>query len=162
MKGLVHPLPLVWCKGKIIDSGEPNPNPQSFIFWARASYGSAYSIVQQHSGRSKKCVRWVGHQRTEERNQQRVTICRSWLAVFEPNGPKMFSDVVTGNVYCFSFISMKDKRSNMLWMAEDEPRSKVFKTGFRSRKLNMFSKSQSRSHCHILHYHRSTKGFWAH
>ena len=29
---------------------------------------------------------------------------------------------------------MKDKRSNMVWLAEDDPRPEVLKTGFRSRK----------------------------
>ena len=29
---------------------------------------------------------------------------------------------------------MKDERSNTVWLAEDEPRPKVLKTGFRSRK----------------------------
>ena len=30
---------------------------------------------------------------------------------------------------------MKDKRSNTVWLAEDEPRPEVLKTGFRSRKM---------------------------
>ena len=39
---------------------------------------------------------------------------------------------------------MKDKRSNMVWLAEDDPRPEVLKTGFRSRKrmFTIFFNSQ--------------------
>ena len=53
---------------------------------------------------------------------------------FEPNSPKRFSDVVTGDECWISFFTMKDKRSNMVWMAEHGPHPKVLRTGFRSRK----------------------------
>ena len=43
----------------------------------------------------------------------------------------MFADVVTGNAYCVSLFTMKDKQSKVVCMAEDDPRSE---TGFRSRK----------------------------
>ena len=66
-----------------------------------------------------KCARWVPYQLTEEQKEQRVTICRSLLGKFEPNGPNMFSDVVTGNYYCVFLFTMKNERSNMVWMAED-------------------------------------------
>ena len=80
----------------------------------------------------------------------------------EPNGPQRFSDVVTGDECWISFFTMKDKRSNMVWLVEDEPRPEVLKTGFRSRK-RMFTiffstqgpvvvdiARQNYSHCHIL------------
>ena len=53
---------------------------------------------------------------------------------FEPNGSKKFSDVVTGDECWISSFIMKDKRSNMVWLAEDDPLPEVLKTGFRSRK----------------------------
>ena len=56
------------------------------------------------------------------------------MQLFEPEGPKRFSDVVTGDECWISFFTMKDKHSNMVWVAEDEPRPEVLKTGFRSRK----------------------------
>ena len=101
-------------------------------------YGSAYSIVNQNARKSKKCARLVPHQLTEELKQHRVTICRSWLEEFKPNGLKIFSDVVTGNAYCVSLFIVKDKQPSMVCMAEDEPHSDVLKTGFRARK-RMFS-----------------------
>ena len=47
--------------------------------------------------------------------------------------------MVTGDECWISFFTMIDKRSNnMVWMTEDEHRSEVSKTSFRSRK-RMFS-----------------------
>ena len=63
-----------------------------------------------------------------------VTICRNRLQLFEQDGPKRFSDVVTGDECRISFFAMKDKHSNMVWVAEDEPHLEVLKTGLRSRK----------------------------
>ena len=77
----------------------------------------------------------VPHQLTTKQKEQRVTIqpCY-WLQECEPNGPKRFSDVVKGDEGWASFFTMKNKRSNVVWLAEDEPRPEVLKTGFRSRK----------------------------
>ena len=74
------------------------------------------------------------HQLTTEQKEQKATICRNCLELFGPEGPKRFSDVVTGDECWISFFTMKDKYSNMVWVAEDEPCPKVLKTGFRSRK----------------------------
>ena len=63
-----------------------------------------------------------------------MAICSNWLQEFEANGPKRVSDVVTGDECWISFFPNKDKSSNMVWLVEDEPRPKVLKTGFRSRK----------------------------
>ena len=98
------------------------------------SYGRAHAIAHEQLGRSKRYARWVPHQLTIEQKEQRVAICRNWLHEFEPNGPQRFSDDVTGNECWISFFTMKDKHSNMVWLAENEPRPEVLKTGFRSRK----------------------------
>ena len=82
------------------------------------------------------------HQLTTEQKEQRATICRNCLQLFEPDGPKRFSDVVTGDECWITFFTMKDKHSNMVWVDEEEPRPEVLKTGFRSRKrmfTNFFS-----------------------
>jgi histone-lysine N-methyltransferase SETMAR len=52
--------------------------------------------------------------------------------------------VVTGDECWISFFTMKDKRSNMVWMTDDEPRPEVLKTSFRSRKrmFTIFFNSQ--------------------
>ena len=96
-----------------------------------------------------------------------VTICRNWLLLFEQDGPKRFSDVVTGDECWISFFTMKDKHSNMVWVAEDEPHLEVLKTGFRSRKrmfTNFFNTQgpvvvdmMPDNHCRILHNFSFTK-----
>ena len=63
-----------------------------------------------------------------------MAICRNWFQVFEPNGSKRFSDVITGEECWISFFTMKDKRSNMVWLAKDEPRPELLKTGFLARR----------------------------
>ena len=97
-------------------------------------YGSAHAIAHEQLGRSKRYARWVPNQLTKEQKEQRVATCRNWLHEFEPNGPQRFSHVVTGDECWISFFTMKDKRSNMVWLTENEPRPEVLKTGFRSRK----------------------------
>lgn len=98
------------------------------------SLGSAHSIMHEELGRSKRCARWVPHMLTEQQCHERVRICRLWLNMFAENGPRRLSDVVTGDECWISFFTSKDKSSNMVWLAEDEPRPEVLKTGFRSRK----------------------------
>ena len=46
---------------------------------------------------------------------------------------------------------MKDKRSNMVWLVEDEPRPEVLKTGFRSRKrmFTIFFSTQCMSSVYV-------------
>lgn len=108
------------------------------------SYGSAHTIMHEQLGRSKTCARWVPHLLTADQRAERVRICRLWLEMFEPNGPRRLSDVVTGDECWISFFTMKDKQSNMVWLTEDEPRPDVLKTGFRSRKrmFTIFFNSQ--------------------
>ena len=98
------------------------------------SYGSAHTIMHDKLGRSKRCSRWVPHMLTDDQCKERVRICRQWLHMFSPNGPKRLSDVITGDECWISFSTMKDKVSNMAWLTEDEPRPEVLKAGFRSRK----------------------------
>ena len=98
------------------------------------SYGSAHDIVHEQLGLRKKCARWIPHLLTEDQKKERVRICRLWLAEFEPNGPKRFSDVVTGDECWISFFTTKDKQSNMVWLSDEEPRPQILKEGFRSRK----------------------------
>ena len=107
-------------------------------------YGSAHAIAHEQLGRSKRYARWVPNQLTIEQKEQRVATGRNWLHEFEANGPQRFSDVVTGDECWISFFTMKDKRSNMVWLVENEPRPEVLKTGFRSRKrmLTIFFNTQ--------------------
>uniref|UniRef100_A0A1I8I3Y0 HTH_Tnp_4 domain-containing protein n=1 Tax=Macrostomum lignano TaxID=282301 RepID=A0A1I8I3Y0_9PLAT len=116
------------------------------------SYGSAHNIMHEQLGRTKTCARWVPHLLTPEQQAERVRICRLWLQMFEPHGPRRLSDVITGDECWISFFTMKDKQSNMVWLAEDEPRPEVLKTGFRSRKrmFTIFFNSQGVVSVNIL------------
>ena len=84
------------------------------------------------------------HLLSEDQKKERIRICKQWLSEFEPNGPKRFSDVVTGDECWISFFTTRDKQSNMVWLGEDEPRPQILKTGFRSRKrlFTVFFNSQ--------------------
>ena len=108
------------------------------------SYGSAHDIVHEQLGLRKKCARWIPHLLTEEQKSKRVRICRLWLAEFEPNGSKRFSDVATGDECWISFFTTRDKQSNMVWLSDEEPRPQILKEGFRSRKrlFTIFFNSQ--------------------
>ena len=59
------------------------------------SYGSAHDIVRELLRLRKKCSRWIPRLLSEEQKSERVRVCRLWLAEFESNGPKRFSDVAT-------------------------------------------------------------------
>ena len=98
------------------------------------SLGSSHSILHKELGRSKRCARWVPHMLTEGQCQECVRISKLWLQMFPENEPRRISDVVTGDECWISFFTNKDKSSNMAWLAEDDPRAEVLKTGFRSRK----------------------------
>ena len=77
----------------------------------------------------------VPHHLATKQKEQRVTIqCCNWLQECELNGRKRFSYVVRGDEGWACFFTMKNKRSNMVWLAEDEPHPEILKTGFRSRK----------------------------
>ena len=54
--------------------------------------------------------------------------------MFEPNGPKRITDIVTGDETWIYFYGIPNKRSNMMWLTKDEPRPVVCKPGFQSRK----------------------------
>ena len=113
---------------------DPTITLRFLAFELDVRYGSAHAIAHEQLGRSKRYARWVPNQLTIEQKEQRVASGRNLLHEFEANGPQRFSDVVTGDECWISFFTMKDKRSNMVWLAENEPRPEVLKTGFRSRK----------------------------
>ncbi|GFR91989.1 transposase [Elysia marginata] len=54
--------------------------------------------------------------------------------MFEPHGPKMLSDIVTGNGTCYPFYIIPPKRLNRMWVDGQEDRPVVLRPGFQSRK----------------------------
>ena len=128
---------------KIVDE-DPTITVQFLSLELGVSVGSAHSILHNNLKLKKKCCRWIPHLLTDDQKKERVRICHLWLSMFEPNGPKRISDVVTGDECWISFFTNKDKQSNMVWLHEEEPRPQILKTGFRSRKrmFTIFFNSQ--------------------
>ena len=56
--------------------------------------------------------------RTEEK---RVNCATQLLGMFEPDGPKRVSEMVTGNETWINFCGILNKCSNMMWLTKDGP-----------------------------------------
>ena len=98
------------------------------------SIGTVHKVLHEELGLRKISARWVPHVLTPEQKKNRVSCARQLLDMFEPNGPKRVSDVVTGDETWIYFYGIPNKRSNMMWLTKDEPRPVVCKPGFQSRK----------------------------
>ena len=82
----------------------------------------------------KVCARWVPHILTKDQKRQRVLCARKLIQLLELNGYKRLEDVITGNDTWIYFYGIPNKRQNMMWVAEDEPRPVVARKGFQTRK----------------------------
>ena len=56
------------------------------------------------------------------------------IPILEPNGQKRLEDVITGDETWIFFYGIPNKRQNIMWVAEDEPRPFVARKAFQSRK----------------------------
>ncbi|GFR81410.1 transposase [Elysia marginata] len=54
--------------------------------------------------------------------------------MFEPHGPKRFSDIFTGDENWFPFFNISPKRLNRMWVDEQVDRPAMLRPGFQSRK----------------------------
>lgn len=54
--------------------------------------------------------------------------------MFLSEEPKQLADIVTGDETWIYFYGIANKRVNMMWLAENEPRPHVCRPGFQSRK----------------------------
>lgn len=98
------------------------------------SYGTVNTILVDDLKLRKICARWVPHVLTDDQKRQRVLCAQKLLNMFEPNGHKHLADVITGDETWIYFYGIPNKRKNMMWLAEDEPRPIVASKGFQSRK----------------------------
>ena len=113
---------------------DPNVYVREISSDLEVSIGTVHIVLHEESGLRKISARWVPHVLTQEQKEQRVHCARKLLDMFEPNGPKRISDVVTGDETWIYFYGIPNKRSNMMWLTKDEPRPVVCKPGFQSRK----------------------------
>ncbi len=51
----------------------------------------------------KKCATWIPYLLSDDQKKDRVLTYMLWMAMFEPNGPKLFSDVAAGGDCWISF-----------------------------------------------------------
>ncbi len=100
--------------------------------WSELWKYSHYCSWNWHWRRSVS--RWIPHLLLDDQKKERVQTCMLWMALFEPNGPKLFLDVATGDECWISFFTNNTKQSNMVWLNEDDPRPQILNTAFRSHK----------------------------
>ena len=98
------------------------------------SYGTVENILHEELGVRKVCAKWVPHKLTQEQKETRVILCRQNLKLFDINGSKRLTDIVTGDETWLYYYNVPNKVANMVWLAEDEPRPKVLRQDFRSKK----------------------------
>ena len=113
-----------------------NPHISVFLLFLNigVSVGSVETIIHEHLKFRKVCAKWVPHKLTEIQKRSRVDSCKEMLKLFEPNGPKRLSDIVTGDESWFNYCTTPRKSDNCVWVSEDEPRPHVLWPDFRSRK----------------------------
>ena len=56
---------------------------------------SVLRILYDVLGLRKVCARWIPHLLTSDQKVQRLQCANSLLAMFQPNGPKRLTDIVT-------------------------------------------------------------------
>ena len=113
---------------------DPNISVREISSDLDVSIGTVHKVLHEELGLRKISARWVPHVLTPEQKKNRVSCARQLLDMFEPNGPKRVSDVVTGDETWIHFYGIPNKRSNMMRLTKDEPRPVVCKPGFQSRK----------------------------
>ena len=113
---------------------DPNVSVREISSDLDVSIGTVHKVLHEELGLKKISARWVPHVLTPDQKQNRVNCARQILDMFEPNGPKRISDIVTGDETWIHFYGIPNKRSNMMWLTKDDPRPVVCKPGFQSRK----------------------------
>lgn len=98
------------------------------------STGTVHTIIHNELHMKKVCAKWVPHLLTEDQKKQRVTCATKMLAMFEPEGPKRLTDIVTGDETYVGFYNMPSKQANMVWIDEAGDRPVVLRPGFHTKK----------------------------
>ena len=98
------------------------------------SVGLVHTIITDELHMKKICARWIPHLLTPDQKRERVRCATELLNMFEPNGPKRLTDIVTGDETWFPFFIIPPKRMNRMWIDEKGDRPVVLSPGFQSRK----------------------------
>ena len=113
---------------------DPNVSVREISSDLDVSIGTVHKVLHEELGLRKISARWVPHILTAEQKRRRFNCAKQLLDMFEPNGPKRISDIVTGDETWIYLYGIPNKRSNMMWLTKDDPRPLVCKPGFQSRK----------------------------
>lgn len=97
---------------------DPNISVREISSELDVSIGTVYKVLHEELGLRKISARWVPHVLTPEQKKNRVSCARQLLDLFEPNGPKRITDVVTGDETWIYFYGIPNKRSNMMLLAK--------------------------------------------
>jgi histone-lysine N-methyltransferase SETMAR len=98
------------------------------------SVGTVHTIIHDELKMKKVCAKWLPHLLTEAQKKERERYSAQLLAVFEPQGPKRLTDVITGDETFISFYGMPSKRANMVWIDEAGDRPVILRPGFSCKK----------------------------
>ena len=113
-------------------------DPHSSIREISSNLGRSYGIVQtillEDLTLKKVCARWVPHFLTEDQKRHMVLCARKLKQLLEPKLHNRPEEVITGDETWIYFYGIPNKRQNMMWVAEDEPRPVAARKGFQSRK----------------------------
>ncbi|GFR57859.1 transposase [Elysia marginata] len=98
------------------------------------SYGTVHTIITEHLRMKKVCVRWIPHVLTVDQKRERVRYATELLNMFQLHGPKLLSEIVTGDETWFPFSIIPLKRFNRMWVDGQGDRPVVLRPGFQNRK----------------------------
>lgn len=98
------------------------------------SVGTVHKIVHEDLHMKKVCSKFVPHLLSPEQKAQRVAFARELLRMFEPQGPKRLTDIITGDETYIRYFGTPAKRFNMQWVHEQDSRPTVLRPGFGDRK----------------------------
>ena len=125
-----NPIATVWQQ---IDQ-DPHSSIREISSSLGLSYGTVQTILLEDLTLKKVCARWVPHIFNEDQKRQRVFCAQKFIQLLEPNGHKRLKDVITGGETWIYFYGIPNKRQNMIWVADNEPRPIVERKGFQRRK----------------------------
>ncbi|GFR67272.1 transposase [Elysia marginata] len=97
------------------------------------SYGTVHTNITEYLRMKKVCARWIPHFLTVDQKRERVRCATELLNMFEPHGPKRFSDIVTGDETWLPFFIIPPKRLNRMWVEGQGDRPAMLRPGFQSR-----------------------------
>lgn len=93
---------------------EPNSSIKEISPDFDVSFGTVQKILHEELALRKISARWIPHVLTPKQKRNRVKCAQELLRMFELNGPKRLTDLVTGDETWITFYGIPNKRSNMM------------------------------------------------